>query len=391
MSLESRIAQPGVGTLRASATQPSRNAGGARAISAGPRAEASAVAGLPGAKLVTQGLARTYGSFVALQPTDLSVADGEFLTLLGASGSGKTTLLQLICGLVEPTGGRVFIDGADCTHTPARERRLGVVFQSYALFPHMTVEENVAFALDVRRVKGTEKRIRVASVLEMVGLSGLGSRFPRELSGGQQQRVALARCFAYEPSLILMDEPLGALDRKLRETLQIEIKRLHRQTGATILFVTHDQDEALAMSDRVCLMNAGRVEQIGTPQELYDQPGSLLAAQFIGLSNILHGTVDPSGSRLLTPDGAVPIQNGRAGDELDLLVRPENMRLVAPPATLSGRVIDKVFAGSEARLLVALRSGTVLTVRRQAGGSDPALGETVAVTWAIEHARILPT
>lgn len=341
-------------------------------------------------KLKISGLAKSYGPVVALHPTDLDVSSGELLTLLGASGSGKTTLLQLVCGLVEPTGGQLFIDGTDCTHLPARKRHMGVVFQNYALFPHMTVEENVGFALDVRKVKGAELRRRVANVLEMVGLGGFGKRFPRELSGGQQQRVALARCFIYEPSLILMDEPLGALDRKLREALQIEIKRLHRQTGATILFVTHDQDEALALSDRICLMNGGRIEQVGTPQEMYEQPRTLLAADFIGISNVLRGKVGHDGITLNTADGPVPI--GRATSHVDaaLVIRPEHLLLSDGPGLLRGRVAEAVYAGSETRIIVVLESGNVLTVRRSHGSSNPPIGAIVAVSWAAERARLLP-
>src|SRR5262245_6447283 len=240
----------------------------------------------PAAKLVAKGIAKTYGATVALHPTDLTVAAGELLTVLGPSGSCKTTLLQITCGLVEPTAGELFIEGRDETHTPAHRRNMGVVFQNYALFPHLTVEENVSFPLQMRKLPAATLRQKVASVLEMVGLGALGNRFPAQLSGGQQQRVALARCFVYAPDLILMDEPLGALDRKLRETMQVEIKRLHRNTGATIVFVTHDQQEALALSDRICLMNEGRIEQVGSPQDIYECPATLFAADFIGISNV---------------------------------------------------------------------------------------------------------
>ncbi len=344
-------------------------------------------------KLVTRGLTKLYGDTVALHPTSISVAAGELVTVLGASGSGKTTLLQLICGLAEPSGGQLLIDGADRTHTPARERRMGVVFQNYALFPHMTVAENVSFALDVRRIKGAELRRRVGDSLELVGLSGLAARFPRELSGGQQQRVALARCFVYEPSVILMDEPLGALDRKLRESLQIEIKRLHRQTGATILFVTHDQEEALALSDRICLLNGGRVEQMGTPEEIYERPRTLLAAEFIGLSNVLRGTV-MAGSVLQTADGPVPLPRAAscpaAGQQAALIVRPEHTVISPDSSLLSGTVVETTYAGSETRLMVALGSGAVVTVRRPSLQHNPAIGERVTVGWAAQYAQILP-
>ena len=354
-------------------------------------APALAQSAQPPPKLAAQGISKHYGATVALHPTDLCVSPGELVTVLGPSGSGKTTLLQLICGLVEPTAGRLLVDGEDQTHTPAHRRRMGVVFQNYALFPHLTVAENVAFPLDVRRVSGAALQRRVAEALETVGLGAFRGRFPRELSGGQQQRVALARCLVYEPSMILMDEPLGALDRKLRETMQIEIKRLHRQTGATILFVTHDQDEALALSDRICLMNCARVEQIGTPQEVYEQPASLFAADFVGISNALRGTVDAAGRVLDTPDGAVALpQPAPAGQQAAIVIRPECMQLSDDPAALRGTVVESVYAGAETRLMVALGSGTVLTVRRAPALRCYSLGDPVGVAWPAERARFLP-
>jgi putative spermidine/putrescine transport system ATP-binding protein len=302
--------------------------------------------------------------------------------------------LQVICGLVEPTSGRLLIDGADQTHTPVHQRRMGVVFQSYALFPHLTVQENVAFPLDVRRIPAADLARRVADTLEMVGLGGLRARFPRELSGGQQQRVALARCFVYEPSLILMDEPLGALDRKLRETMQIEIKRLHRQTGATIIFVTHDQDEALALSDRICLMDRARVEQIGTPQDIYERPTTLFAADFIGISNVLRGKIGASGRTLVTADGEFPVDTGQPGAAAAFVIRPEHMDVQpdspAEPGGLRGTVIESVYAGAETRLMVALPSGAIVTIRRSPALRPLALGEAVVVGWSAQHARILP-
>ncbi|MBW6399399.1 ABC transporter ATP-binding protein [Roseomonas sp. HJA6] len=339
------------------------------------------------AKLSLNGLAKQYGSVHALRPMDLNVATGEFLTVLGPSGSGKTTLLQLIAGLAEPTAGRLLIDGQDHTWTPAHKRSIGVVFQNYALFPHMTVRENAAFPLEMRRVPRGELERRVAAALEMVGLSTLRDRFPTELSGGQQQRVALARCFVYQPALILMDEPLGALDRKLRETMQIEIKRLHRDTGATIIFVTHDQEEALAMSDRICLMNHGRIEQLGTPQEIYEHPATLFAADFIGISNVLHGRFGPAG--LETADGTLALPPGTAGSgEAALTIRPEHVEL-RPDGALRGRVTESVYAGSEFRLVVTLGSGATLVVRRSSGQAVPHLGEEAALGWAPERARLL--
>ena len=219
---------------------------------------------------------------VALAPTDLQVRAGEFLTLLGPSGSGKTTLLQMISGLTLPSSGTLLLDGVDATQMPPGKRGIGMVFQNYALFPHMTVWENVAYGLRMRRAPADALKRAVAAALTMVKMDEYAHRYPRELSGGQQQRIALARCFVYRPSVILLDEPLGALDKKLREHMQLEIRHLHAELQATFIYVTHDQDEALAMSDRICLMNQARIEQIGTPSDLYDRPATCFAAGFIG-------------------------------------------------------------------------------------------------------------
>jgi putative spermidine/putrescine transport system ATP-binding protein len=350
----------------------------------------------PRPKLVARGLAKRYGSSEALQPTDLDVADGELLTVLGPSGSGKTTLLQLICGLTEPSAGRLFIDGVDETATPVHQRGIGVVFQNYALFPHLTVEENISFPLQMRKLPPAQLRAKVAGALDLVGLGSFGRRFPRELSGGQQQRVALARCFVYEPALILMDEPLGALDRKLRETMQIEIKRLHRDTGATIIFITHDQEEALALSDRICLMNSARIEQIGTPREIYERPRSSFVAEFIGISNVLHGRIGRFGS-LATSDGAFPLpaDAGLAAcsdQEGALVIRPEHLEITpGGEGALTGRIIESVYGGAETRLLIALPSGTVMTGRRSAGQSELRVGDQVSLQWQPDRVHFLST
>ncbi|MBB1652067.1 ABC transporter ATP-binding protein, partial [Delftia sp. UME58] len=243
---------------------------------------------------------KRYGDFVALAPTHLDVARGEFLTLLGPSGSGKTTLLSLIAGLAQPDEGRVLIDGADVTYGAPYERDIGMVFQNYALFPHMSIEENIAFPLKMRKVPAAEARRRAHEALEMVRLPHVASRLPRELSGGQQQRIALARCMVYRPAIILMDEPLGALDKKLRDQMQLEIKRIHRELGTTIVYVTHDQEEAMTMSDRICLMNGGAIEQLGTPADLYFRPRTLFVADFLGESNLLQGEVASVDGDILT-------------------------------------------------------------------------------------------
>jgi putative spermidine/putrescine transport system ATP-binding protein len=346
----------------------------------------------PRVKLHVRGISKAYGSSIALQPMELTVYSGELLALLGPSGSGKTTLLQIICGLTEPSGGRLMIDGRDETDNSASKRDVGVVFQNYALFPHLTVKENVSFPLQMRRTAAGELRVKVDTTLAMVGLSGFGDRFPQELSGGQQQRVALARCLVYQPSLILMDESLSALDRKLRDSMRIEIKRLHRDTGATIVFVTHDQEEALALADRICLINEGRIEQLGTPEEIYEQPRNAFVAEFIGISNMMHGRIE-AGMSIQTEDGALPLPAGcarRTGDSGVLVIRPEKIAFCgADEALVSGQVEESIYAGSETKLLVRLRSGSLMTVRRQAGLPRINIGENVSLRWDKDQARLL--
>ncbi|QRM30330.1 ABC transporter ATP-binding protein [Microvirga sp. VF16] len=347
-------------------------------------------------KLLVDGLSKQYGSTIALEPTQLAVQSGEFLTLLGPSGSGKTTLLQMICGLVEPTQGRLLIDGRDETYTPVHKRDIGLVFQHYALFPHLTVAENIGFPLRMRGKSTADIDRQVKTALEMVQLGHLSHRFPRELSGGQQQRVALARCFVYQPSVILMDEPLGALDKKLREHMQFEIKRLHRETGTTIIYVTHDQEEALALSDRICLMNHARIEQIGAPHEIYARPRTAFAADFIGISNIFRGRIERGvngGAHLATPCGRFQLSSDSVTDqdEMALVVRPEHLELGgAGTNEIKGSVAEMVYAGSETRVLVAVPGTDLITVRVPPGISLPKLGDSVAVTWRPEAAVVVP-
>ncbi len=349
-------------------------------------------------KLRVSGLTKAYGAVTALKPTDLDVPAGEFLTLLGPSGSGKTTLLQMICGLTAPSGGRVFIDGRDETDMPVHQRDIGLVFQHYALFPHLTVAENIAFPLRMRGVASGDVGRRTTQALEMVQLGHLSGRFPRELSGGQQQRVALARCFVYQPSVILMDEPLGALDKKLREHMQFEIKRLHRETGATIIYVTHDQEEALALSDRICLMNHAEIEQLGTPEEIYARPRTAFAADFIGLSNIFKGEVvadAAGGARFVTTHGAFRLPPGpspvAAGHAAALVVRPEHLELdPVGENRVSGEISEMVYAGSETRVLVTLAGGESVIVRLAPAARVPRLGETVTLGWAPQAAVLVP-
>lgn len=346
----------------------------------------AASANTPEIKLQVQGLAKLYGQTTALDRVNLEVRKGELLTLLGPSGSGKTTLLQLICGLQEPTSGTVIIDGKDQTQAPVNKRDIGVVFQNYALFPHMTVAENVGFALKMRSLPKAEIDAKVAKALETVGLAHAAQRSPSQLSGGQQQRVALARCLVYDPAIILMDEPLGALDAKLREVMQIEIKRIHRETGATIIFVTHDQQEALALSDRICLMNDGKIAQLGTPRQMYDEPQNLFVADFIGLSSIIRGTV--KAGALETAIGTLPIAGEAPADGTKgaLVVRPEVITL--GEGFCEGRVRETVYGGSELRIIIDAGKQEIIA-RAPAQAGDIEVGSTVRFGWAPEAARFL--
>ncbi len=343
-------------------------------------------ANAPEIKLRVQGLAKMYGQATALDHVDLEVRQGELLTLLGPSGSGKTTLLQLICGLQEPSAGKVIIDGKDQTHAPVNKREIGVVFQNYALFPHMTVAENVGFALKMRSLPKAEIVTKVAKTLETVGLDHAATRLPSQLSGGQQQRVALARCLVYDPAIILMDEPLGALDAKLREVMQIEIKRIHRETGATIIFVTHDQQEALALSDRVCLMNDGKIAQLGTPRQMYEEPENLFVADFIGVSSIIRGTVKDRTLQTALGPLAIPGEIPADGTRGALVVRPE--AIILGEGSCEGRVRETVYGGSDMRVIIDAGAQEIIA-RAPAQAGDFEVGATVRFGWAPEAARFL--
>ncbi len=349
-------------------------------------------------KLYAKGVSKLHGRVTALKHMDLEVYAGELITILGPSGSGKTSLLQIICGLEQPTTGQIFIDGQDKTSAPAHARDIGVVFQNYSLFPHLTVYENVQFPLDMRGLSVKESLSQVRAALRLVGLSEYAERYPQELSGGQQQRVALARCLVYKPSLILMDESLSALDRKLRESMQVEIKRIHRETGSTIIFVTHDQEEALALSDRICLMREGEIQQIGTPSEIYEKPNSIFSAEFIGISNILKGRLSTDATHLDNQDGSFPLPpsglspTAAPGSSAALVVRPEHVVLTsAENGYTTGVVIESIYAGQETKQLVKLPGRTVVTVRIKAGEYRPAIGESVAIRWDAGHSILIPT
>jgi putative spermidine/putrescine transport system ATP-binding protein len=346
-------------------------------------------------KLSVRGATKVHGTVVALDSASFDLFEGEFLTLLGPSGSGKTTLLMLVAGLSEPTAGEIWIDGKLATYAAPHLRDIGMVFQNYALFPHLTVRENVAFPLRMRGVASDEIDAQVNRALRTVQLEHTAERLPRSLSGGQQQRIALARCFVYRPSIILMDEPLGALDRKLRDRMQIEINQLHRELGITVLYVTHDQDEAMAMSDRICLMNEGRIEQIGTPEELYFRPRTIFAADFIGDSNLIDVTVEsiaPDGRCRVAGPGRVSLTTAGApgcgpGAKARIMVRPERVRILGPgdAATnvLRGIAREALFVGSAYKCCIELADGTRIWGRQPSGDRlpRPVPGQEVAVGW----------
>ncbi|MDA8319720.1 MAG: ABC transporter ATP-binding protein [Actinomycetota bacterium] len=314
-----------------------------------------------GVEVRLEGLRRQYGQVVALGGFDLTVQPGELITLLGPSGCGKTTTLRLLAGLEDADAGRIIVGGRDMTRLPASKRDMGMVFQAYSLFPHMTVRQNVGFGLRLRKVSAQQRDARAMEMLELVGLTTQADRYPHQLSGGQQQRVALARALAIEPKVLLLDEPLSALDAKVRSQLRDQIRRIQLEVGITTLFVTHDQEEALAISDRVGVMREGRLEQLAPPTEVYTRPATAFVAEFVGLTNRLAGTVSGGtvtvrGCQLPLVDAATP-----AG-EVIALVRPEAVTLAAETqtGTLAGTVIASTFLGAVSRVTVDVGDTTIM-------------------------------
>jgi spermidine/putrescine transport system ATP-binding protein len=329
-----------------------------------------------------------------LHEVNFSIAEGEFFTLLGPSGCGKTTLLRLIAGFEPPSGGALVLDGKNIAQMPPNQRPVNTVFQNYALFPHMTVAENVGFALGARGGAKAEIARTTAAMLELVQMSHLAHRKSGELSGGQQQRVALARALAPKPRILLLDEPLSALDMKLRKEMQVELKRLQQETGLTFIFVTHDQEEALTMSDRIAVMSGGRLQQIATPRALYDQPANRFVAGFIGETNFL--TAQCSGGHLLLAQAATPLPLAHADGPVTLMVRPENVVLgevIADALTLTAKVEQLVYFGTDTHIHLRLSDGTPLVARVQNAlrfGLPCGEGETIPVSLPADALRLLP-
>jgi putative spermidine/putrescine transport system ATP-binding protein len=359
-----------------------------------------AVAGMArGAKLRLRHLTKAFGAAKAVDQLSLDVPPGAFVSLLGPSGSGKTTTLNLIAGFLSPDAGDILLDERSIADVPPHKRNIGMVFQSYSLFPHMTVAENVGFPLRMRTtLSRTDARARIEEMLALVQLGHLGGRYPRQLSGGQQQRVAMARALVSHPRLLLMDEPLGALDKKLREQMQVEIKRIHRSVGTTVIYVTHDQTEALTMSDLVVVMHQARVAQVGTPRMLYEAPDNLFVADFLGDSNLLPATVvETAGDEAVVEIGngnriAAATSAGAVGTRVVVLIRPEDMSVGTKPTdkALAGIVKEINYHGDTFKLDIAVGADAlrVKVAREHGAGMRP--GQEVFLTWPSAAVRVLP-
>lgn len=344
-------------------------------------------------------ITKFYGPLCVVENLDLSIDKGEFVSLLGPSGSGKTTLLMMLAGFEQVTSGNILLDGTAINNVPTHKRDMGVVFQNYALFPHMSVGENIAFPLQMRGVGKAEINERVSRALDMVQLSAYADRRPAQLSGGQQQRVALCRALVFEPRVVLMDEPLGALDKQLREQMQLDIRDLHRRLGLTIVFVTHDQSEALTMSDRVAVFNKGKIEQIGTPRQVYDEPASRFVAEFIGETNLVEGVVETlhgnqavvrvsSGARIVSAVSADVLP----GQSVYISIRPERVELTEASCEtgncLEAEVADSVYQGDHLRVQLSSPSHSLIAkVGRRSAEFQP--GAKVHATFSADDCRVI--
>jgi spermidine/putrescine transport system ATP-binding protein len=355
-----------------------------------------------------EAVTKRFGDFAAVRDVSLDIPRGEFFTMLGPSGCGKTTTLRMVAGFEEPSEGRVLLDGEDVTGRPAFKRSTNTVFQSYALFPHLSVEKNVAFGLQRKKVDRDEVRRRVAEELERVGLAAEAKRRPAQLSGGQQQRVALARALVNRPAVLLLDEPLGALDLKLRKQLQVELKRIQREVGITFMYVTHDQEEALTMSDRIAVMNLGVIEQVAEPETVYERPATTFVAGFIGVSNLMPGVVTSANGATaeLRLDAGPTVRTAesggaRQGERAHAVVRPEKLALHASGpaahdgrASVEGHVESSLYLGTATQMVVRLGDGTRMTVLvpnadLEARRTLPSPGDAAQLSWSDENIHIV--
>jgi putative spermidine/putrescine transport system ATP-binding protein len=362
-----------------------------------------------GAEVRLQALTKTFGPVMAVRDVSVTIDPGSFFTLLGPSGSGKTTTLMMVAGFTYPTSGDVFVDSRPMAGLPPQKRDLGMVFQSYAVFPHLTVYENVAFPLQIRKTPRLEIIHRVAEALELVRLTGYEGRLPRQLSGGEQQRVALARALVFRPRVLLMDEPLGALDKKLRAHMQLELKHIQQRLHVTVIYVTHDQEEALTMSDRVAVMQGGRIEQVGTPAELYDRPASRFAADFLGESNFLDAVVvaaERDGRWRCRAAGGLEFSGMgvaalTAGQPVTAAVRPEKLVPADEPGaaalgsganTCKGMVEEAIYVGDATRYRVGLGAdgAVVIKMPNRVGSRPHSTGAALALAWSPEDTRLFP-
>jgi spermidine/putrescine ABC transporter ATP-binding subunit len=346
-------------------------------------------------------ISKQFEEVVAVDNVSLEINEGEFITLLGPSGSGKTTILLMIAGFQTPTMGEIFIKGEQMTPVPPQKRNIGIVFQSYALFPHLTVFENIAYPLQMRKYNGSEIKVKVEAMLELVKLVGLGKRYPKQLSGGQQQRVALSRALVFNPDLLLMDEPLGALDKKMREHMQIELKNLQDKLKITVIYVTHDQEEGLVMSDRIAVLNRGRIEQIGSPYDLYEYPSNAFIADFIGETNFISGTIirQEAGHFVATTHGGltflVPYSDHlKKGETITLSIRPEKITLSEEEKgdhVYEGNIEDVIYIGETTKYVINLSGKEVLNVKEQNRPHSRKFkkGDRVRISWDFSDSRLL--
>ncbi len=357
---------------------------------------------MPKVILHLENISKDFGEGTVLDKLSLDVHEGEFLTLLGPSGCGKTTTLRIVAGLEQPTSGRVFLEDQDVTDLPPEKRPVNTVFQNYALFPHMNVFQNIAYGLRVMKLSKQEQKERVTAALALVRLSGFEKRMPSQLSGGQRQRVAIARAVVLQPKVLLLDEPLGALDLKLRQEMQRELKQIQQKVGITFIYITHDQEEALNMSSRIVIMRNGYIEQVGTPEEIYEQPKTLFAADFIGQSNLLHATVTERNDRRLQlninglslPAIGSCESTPNVGDKVVLCLRPQRIRYGSTPQhdmALKGIIHSKDYVGGMQHTQIALSDSLLLNAVTQSAELDSySIGSEVFVGWSLQHAPVVP-